>query len=148
MLLVEEALAILLRANAALVTLVGNRIYPGALSQTVAYPAIAYRLVDREHVTNLTGRTSSGLARSRFWFISTGKGLNGYADSKRVNEALRLCLFGYHGVVSNTSSPVVSLDIHNIVAVRTEDLYDDATQTYQVGCAYDVWAAEARPPEL
>lgn len=145
MLLVEEALSIVLRGNAGLVALVSTRITPGVLTQTSLYPALVYRLVDREHFTHLEGRTATGLARSTFRFFSTGKGANAYSDAKRVNEALRLCLFGFRGTVSNTASPVVTLDIQNIEPGRTDEFYDDPTQTWQVRSDYDVWASEAIP---
>lgn len=145
MLLIEEALQITLRGNAGLTALVGTRIVQGVLLQTTTFPAIAYRLVDRESFTHLGGRTSTGLARSTFRFFSTGKGASAYSDAKRVNEALRLCLFGFRGTVSNTASPVVTLDIQNIEPGRTDEFYDDPTQTWQVRSDYDVWASEQIP---
>lgn len=145
MLLVEEALQIVLRANTGLMALVGGRIMPGVLSQSTTYPAIAYRLVDREHFTHMSGRISTGLVRSGFRFFSAAKGTTAYADTKRVNEALRLCLMGFHGTVANQASPVVTLDIQNIEPAGTREFYDDPTQTWQVQSDYDVWASEQIP---
>ena len=147
MLLVEEAISSVLRGNAPLVALVAARIYPGVLPQTVTYPAIAYRLVDRESITHLAGRSATGLARSGFRFFSTAKGMNAYSDAKRLDEALRLCLAGFHGTVSNGASPANTLDIQIILPGRKDEFYDDPTQTWQVRADYDVWASEQVPTE-
>lgn len=145
MLLVEEALQIILRANAGLTALVGTRITPGVLSQSSAYPAIAYRLVDRDHATHLSGRASTGLARSGFRFFSASKGATAYSDTKRVNEALRLALMGFSGTVQSAASPPLTLHIQRIEPTGTREFYDDPTQTWQVQSDYDVWASEQIP---
>jgi hypothetical protein len=144
-LLLEAALRTLLGDDNGVSNIVGSRIFPGVLPQTVQYPAMAYRLVSREHERRLEPRGSSGLARSRFRFFSTAKGATAYADAKRLDEALRLCLDGYHGVVSDDQSPASTLRIHGAFAQTTFDQYDDKTQTHQVLTDYDVWAEETQP---
>jgi hypothetical protein len=141
--LVEEALSLVLRANAELVALVAGRIYPNVLPQVVTYPAISYRLVSRRHIDQLSNRGSTGLASSRFRFFSTSD--TGYAQVKRVAEALRLCLQGYRGTVSDGGSPAITLYIQNIEPMLAFDFYDDPTQTHQVISDFEVWAQEQQP---
>lgn len=144
-LLVEEALGYLLRGNTGLTSLVNLRMYPGILPQNVAYPTIAYVLVGREEFSHLSGRMSTGLARSSFRFFSVAKGVTAYAYAKRVNEALRLCLQGFSGTVGDGSSPEITLDIQGIELIGTREFYDDLTQTWQVQSDYDIAAPEEIP---
>jgi hypothetical protein len=139
MLLVEEAVSLILRADAGLAGLVGTRIYPGVLPQTVTYPALVYRLNDREHTIHMEPRHATGLTRSEMILFSTGKN---YADGKRVNEAVRLALYGFRGTVGTVPD---TLDIQVILPLWTDELYEDRTQTWQVRASYNVYASEQLP---
>lgn len=144
--LVEEALYKLLSANPGLSSLVSARIFPGVLAQTVTYPAIAYRVVGRDHVERLESRASGGLANSRIRFFSVAKGgVLAYAMAKAVDEALRLALQGFSGEISDGASPETTLTIDGIFPISTLDFYDDPTQTHQIASDFDVWATEQQP---
>jgi hypothetical protein len=141
--LIEEALYKVLTEDAGVSELVADRIYPGFLAQTVTYPAIAYRLVNRSRVDQLTDRRSTGLAQSRFRFFCTAQGPDRYAEAKRLEDAVRLALEGYSGEVTGESPEAVY--IQTIEPLGVNDFYDDATQTHQAIADYDVWASEQQP---
>lgn len=144
-LLIEQALYRLLTADAGVSAFVEDRVTPGFLKQTTLYPAIAYRLVSREHFGQLGDRGSLGLANSRFRFFSTVRGPKGpgvYADAKLLAEALRLCLQGYAGTVADGEQYIV---IQDISPDGESDSYDDATQTHQVVSDFDVFHSVQMP---
>jgi hypothetical protein len=151
-LLHEEALVIILKNDPGLTALVGSRIYPGVLPQLVVFPAIAYRLTNREHMERLEQRGSAGLVRSTFRLYSCSKGTSGvssaYGETKKVDAAVIQCLLGFHGTVSNTGTPPASLEVQHVRHVNTLEFYDDATETWQVVTEVDFWAAFERPPAL
>jgi hypothetical protein len=145
--LVEQALQKLLRTDAG-VSALGARIYPNQLPQTpISYPAAAVRLVSREHMgRRLERRGASGLARSRYRIFSTAEGTGGYAQAKRLDEAIRLCLDGFAGTVTDeTVSPQETVEIQGIEVLTSLDFYDDKTATHQVATDFDVWADEQQP---
>lgn len=148
--LINEAIRRHLIANAALVAVVGQRIYPNKLSQGVTYPAIAYRRAGKTTVEHLEEDNGghAGLAQFRIRFFSTTTQANGGSDTAfEVDELLRLAMQGFRGTVTDlTASPVETLEINTILHQTTFDGYDDETQTYQVISDYDVWAEEATPP--
>src|SRR5262245_41354471 len=120
------------------------------MAQTATFPALVYKLIDREHPPRLEQRASSGLARSRFRLFSTAKGhpaaSSAYGDAKRVDEALRLALAGYRGVVTNTGGN--ALFVNGVFPGNSIEFYDDPTQTWQVASEFDFWAQEALPIPL
>lgn len=145
--LVQEALYIHLTADAAVSAACPGGIHAGILTQTVTYPAAAYRKVSREQVGRIEDRGHSGLALQRFRFFSTcNLAEGGYDACKALDEAIRLSLQGYRGTVTDTSvSPNQTLELFGIFQQSSFDMYDDPTQTFQVITDYDVWAEELQP---
>lgn len=144
--LVEVAIAQLLRDNAGVAAIVGARIIPLVLDANVDYPAVLYRAVHGgEHYEDLDG--SSGLRRTRLGIYAThSKGRTNYKPVLQLAEAVRLALHGFSGTVTlDNSSPVESIFIGNISAGPFEDRFDDPTQTYQRLQIYDVWSNEDIP---
>lgn len=140
---VQEALYLRMTADAGVSAIATGGIWNGVLSQDALYPAIAYRRMDKETPLRLESRGHSGIAGHRFRFYSAAQQQD---DATELDEALRLCLHGFSGTITNTDlSPDESLDIQGIFQTNTFDFYDDPTQTYQVISDYDVWAEEPRP---
>ncbi len=123
-------------------------VWAGVLKQTTNYPAVAYRKVSHETQPRLNERGHSGLAMSRFRFFSTANLASGfgYDLATQLDEAIRLCLHGFKGTVTDDSiSPPATLEVFGIFQASSFDFYDDPTQTYQVISDYDVWAEETQP---
>lgn len=145
-LLPEQALQQILLADAAVVALVGARIYSPVLPQTVTYPAISIQLDKRDSVRQLNNRGSTGLAVSGYRIAAISQGPSKYAQAKRIAEAVRLALEGYSGTVTDsTVSPIESVRIQLISPEGSRDHYDDATQIHRVIADFDVWAGEQQP---
>jgi hypothetical protein len=153
--IVAQALFKILSTNTTLIALVGDRIYPGKLPQDVGggytYPAIVFRRVERSSLPILNpgepgeSRGSSGLQENRWRFFSIGLEPT-YSVQARLDEAIRLCLEGFQGVVTDeTISPVESIEIQGIFPLTSVDFNDDKTATFQVISDYDVWAGEQQP---
>lgn len=118
--------------------LVGNRVYPGVLTQSVTYPAITYQLLGREYFRRLYPRGSS-FAKSLFSFYCVQKSTSATATVKRVAQAVWACLDDYSGTVYDlTVSPPTSIDILGIRPDRVFDLTHDETETYQVIAQFEV----------
>lgn len=148
---IGEALFELLRTNAGVSAIIGNRIYPAILPQDCIYPAISFRksLLQKDPVLDVR---SSGLVKKRYLIFSTAQlvdsPMRAYAQAEQLDEAVRLCLEGFRGIVMNTISPPGSIEIQGIFHVLSQDLYDDSTQTYQTISGYEVWASEIQPNPL
>jgi hypothetical protein len=137
--LVEAALAQILKTDAALNALVSGRIYANVLKQDITYPAVAYRLRSREHALILEQRGSAGFVKSRFAIFSAGEE---YSDVKEVDETIRLAL---HGFQNNVIIGLEIFEIKGIFALTSTDFFDDTTQTHQVMSEFDVFHEEVQP---
>lgn len=142
---IHEAIRLKLLADAG-VSAITTRIYPGVLSQSVTYPAIAYRITGKDPVLKLEERGRNGLARFSIRFFSTtDRAHGGYDTAKNLDDAIRLCLEGFRGSISNDDSPIETVEIDGIFHSNTFDGYEDRTETFQVLTEYDVWAEEEKP---
>ncbi len=144
---VEQALHQLLTANAAIIALVGTRVYPGLFPQTALFPALTYRLVRREEDPTLSAsERTTGPVESQYVFYSAAKGATAYEDSKRLDEAVRLCISGFSGVVVlAASSPIESILIHGIFLADADEDFDLDTQTRQAMSLYRVRHSQTNP---
>ncbi len=144
---IEQALHQLLTANAAIAAMVGPRVYPGLFPQTAAFPALTYRLVRREAEATLgAGERTTGPVESQYVIYSAAKGLTAYEDSKRLDEAVRLCLMNFKGVVTLTaSSPVETISILGIFLADADEDFDLDTQTRQAMSLYRVRHSQTIP---
>jgi hypothetical protein len=139
MILVEAALAQILKTDARLNALVADRIYANVLRQDITYPAVAYRLRARERALILEPRGSAGFVKSRIAIFSAGEE---YGDVKAVDEAIRLALHGFQNLVT---IDLESFEIKGIFALTSIDFFDDTTQTHQVMSEFDVFHEEVQP---
>jgi hypothetical protein len=134
----EQALAKLLKAHAGVAALVGTRIYPGGvLPQSVTYPAIAYQMVGATSILALTEVSRTREKRVRFWSATEGVGT--YGNAKALDLAVRACLAGYTGTVSDGLSPASTIHIQAVLPLSSFDLYEAETQTHMVVSDYTVW---------
>lgn len=144
--LVEQALKQILSDDAGVVTLVGGKVFPGILSQSVTYPAVSYRQVHRKTEPVMDSATTTP-PNSHFWFVSAakGSGTEAYQKAKLIDEAIRLALQGYQGTVTLATSPPVSLYIQGIFFLDSADEYIDSTQTHEVGSLYAIRHEQQQP---
>lgn len=116
----------LLRANSAVVALVGDRIYPLVRPQGSALPAIVFTVVDDLPVNSLGGATS-GLVDALVQFDCYAKT---YVSAHAVAKAV---------------SDMLSKRVADPAAVRQakRDGYEDETELYRVSMDFSMWMKEA-----
>lgn len=146
---VEEALFKLLTEDAGVSPLIGTRIYPGDLTETTTYPAIAVRTETDTPEPVLDSRVV-GVPQKNFDFYVCSKGprndAQAYRQLRRVVEAMRLCLQGYSGVVGDALSPESFVTIQGIFRDVENDIpYDDKTGTHRSIARYNVRYVETHP---
>lgn len=139
---VEDALKIILSADADVTALVGNRIYSGFLPPNVTYPAVAFRKPDETRDPQLSSPTTDP-PDAEIVFFSVCKepvsGVSARRMASTIDKAIRQVLHGYADVVIDESaSPQGMMDIQGIFFSRGSDGYDDRTQTHQYGSVYRV----------
>ncbi len=140
MLQVEIAFNLLLRDDTAVTALVGARIYNSHAPQTYAGPYIVHRDASRETPDALDG--SLGLRKTRIRVYSAAKQ---YDQARAIDEAVRMAVEGFSGVVSNTDSPPDTLRIQYIKPVFSHDGGDPETKTEEIITDYEVTAHEEIP---
>src|SRR5512139_2220419 len=74
----------------AVTDLIGARLYPSVIPQDVAMPAVAYQLIDSQHVSSRSG--ISHLARSLYQFTCEAET---YAGADALADAVRGCWHDY-----------------------------------------------------
>ena len=91
----EEGLAAYLKAYAALIALVGQRIYPVKFPQTTTMPCVVFTRIDtpRELTHDMSGSTGT-LAHPRFQFEVWSET---YHAGKDITDILRTALNGKTG---------------------------------------------------
>lgn len=87
-----------LNGYSALTALIGNRLYPGLLPQSVPLPAITYQRISRAPASVRSGRDL--LVASRYQFNINGRV---YADVDAISTQLKLALQAY----TRTAAPRV-----------------------------------------
>jgi hypothetical protein len=85
-----------LTAQPAVIHLVAQRIYPLAIPQDVAMPAVAYQKVSGSRISAHDG--PSGWAEARVQFTCTAAE---YAEARAIADAIRVSLDGFRGVLHN-----------------------------------------------
>jgi len=107
---IEEALFYILGADATIDSLVDGRIYPNAVPQGKAMPAITYQQISgpREYTTD----GPVGLVMARY---QVNCWTETYAEARQLGEAVRLTLNGYIGTIE-------SLQIYGIFLENEGDL--------------------------
>ena len=118
--------------DAAVVALVGTRVYPKILPQNPGLPAITYQRISRVAVAdNLQGAGS--LARPRVQVDAWAKT---DADAITVGAAVRRRLNGFRGPVTGEG------DVRRIALETNQDLYDAELLLHRHSADYFVWHEE------
>lgn len=150
--IIEEAIPIVLMADAGVFAITGSRIKPGFLKQFTEYPAVAFSLLSRDSMNTDTlaweERGHAQIVESRFRFLSMSKGKGNLLAAKRLDEALRLALVGYAGPVTNSASPPETVTIQGVFADTCRDAYDDETETNIVDRVLRIVHSEVRPDPI
>lgn len=128
--MIETDLRAYLMAHPEVGPLVGNRIYPLALPQSPALPAVTYQRISTTRTRTKDGPTGAAEVRVQMscWSMS-------YIEAKRVADAIRHALDGYRG----------SMGGHYVYVAASEgelDFYEPDTQLYQVAADYLIWYEE------
>jgi hypothetical protein len=156
MLLVEEAVRILLAADAGVSAIAGTRIVNGFLDPAISEPAIGFKCkkigdLDTDSCDPSDHRGISGVAEYEIAIYSVSKGPQSSVTAKlvarRLDDAVRLAIDGYQGTVSDSGSPPSSNEIQRITFKDGDDGYFDTSQTHQFLSVYEVVAEEQRPLE-
>lgn len=138
------AVNLILKAAPAVSALVGTRIYPGPLPDTVIYPAIVRWIIDREEIGTLDPPEASGLVRTEMRLIAVSKNVSiekaevaAFAVFSAINDTLRA--FG-KGYVSNTASPVEKIWVDGISVSRNfQEDFNKTTFAWETSASWDIW---------
>jgi hypothetical protein len=107
--------------------LVGTRVYPVTLPQTVTLPAVSYLRVLAQHSHTYEGPCD--LARAR---IQIDAWAAAYGQAKAVAEAIRHALAHFQDAT-----------VQAALATTERDLYEPDVRTYRVSSDWFVWFSEA-----
>ncbi len=146
--LVEEAIVQILRLYTPLTDIIGARIYPMFMPQTMTFPAVYYEQSDEQEEATLEDPGSGGLVRVTVDFISASKGVGNFGDCRRTADALRQGLIAFPGgYVEDIDLPGRSIMIQKIFPadIGTDHDYDSITQIYRFARSFNVWAVKAIP---
>lgn len=127
----SEGLVDLLKNNPELSAIVSGRVYPLALPDNSAYPAITFQLVDSPKVRSQSG--SSGLSRPRYQFDCWAKT---YAQIEQMNLALNNLLEGYRGSLGQDHSSGGSFN------ELESDAFESETGLYHRIVDFRIWIKE------
>lgn len=103
----EKVIYALLRADAALAALVGERIYPGFIPMGTPLPALAYNQTSRLESNKVALRGGSVVVRSRIEVTAQAKT---FPAKKAVLDAVRAACRNRSGVIAGVSVNSVLVD--------------------------------------
>lgn len=137
---IEQALRQVLGAAAGVTDICGQRIYPGYLPQgLITWPALAYKVQGRSKEKVIEPGVKT-VADTEVHIYCLSNSANAYAETKRLSEAVRLCLEGYVGlVVRPGSDPEESVDIMGVFFDTHEDHDDPQLKLRQANSVFHVW---------
>lgn len=98
----EDALNTILSGNNGVKALVVARIYPNAIPQDAALPAIAYQVISTERDYNQEGQSSIAGPYVQITIEAAT-----YSSAKAVAAAVRAALSGYSGSVGSPTATVI-----------------------------------------
>lgn len=136
--LIKQAIKILLTEDPGIAALVGARIYPFRIPQTVTDPCIAWGRTNRKIDYVLNEAKTDKLIVCWFEFAAVAKGPGGDAISEDIDDALVELLSGWAGTVSTDDSPAETLTIQGIFHEKLRELYVDDLQQYITHSIYRV----------
>lgn len=142
--MIEQAIYEILTANAAVVALVSDRVYPGIITQGATLPALAYQPVEREIIQALNASCKLVRKRIRVFSVTRRETGGDYTGAFALDLAVNEALNRFAGEVFNNSvsPPVDSIKIQDIFAETRGLLPDDNTEARQVFSDFNVWGHE------
>lgn len=139
------ALVAALKADPAVVAIVGDRVFPGIVPQTVSLPAIAYQVVSlaRNRPRDLAGRNLIPSARIQISALSRS-----LSECEAAIEAVRQAIDAFRGDLGGAGLTVV-----DTIAIDERDLHEDvgdatARPIFRTVADYLVRFREPRPIRL
>lgn len=136
---IDQALKQIFLQNALVVSIVAGRVYPGYLPQSAVYPALVYQIEGRDKDFVVEPGIGT-VVKSEVHFYALSDSANAYAETKRLSEAVRLCLEGYSGTVTKTGSdPEETVEIQGIFFVTHQDHDDPVLKVRQANSIFYVW---------
>lgn len=143
---VHEALKLRLIADPGVLALVSERIYPATTPQKTLQPTVYYRTLNEDSDFIFDSPGYSGLGLYQIRYSAAANGLGSFSTAQEVRQAIRQCLEGFQGLITDTeSSPDETLDIKGIFLAGTDEFYHDPTQTHHAMVDFQVWADQQRP---
>lgn len=142
--LVEQAVYQILKTDAAIIALVGSRIFYGVLDQIVTYPAIAYRppaAGNRTLIRTMQGGCSLVSQRVHVYSASKGRGNAIAQQAALLDAAVSKALDEYSGTIEDlTVSPSESITIQAIFSTGLAHryVYDDPQQVHNFLTEFEI----------
>ncbi len=124
---IGEALVEWLLADSAIAALIGERLYPDVIPQDAARPAVAYQLIDVQHVPSRTA--GAHLARSLIQFTCDAET---YSGAKALATAIRQCW-------SDVNDIVVDVWLQGALIVNELDEYSEQRAAPVVRVDVAIW---------
>jgi hypothetical protein len=137
----EEDLITYIKADSETAALIGTRIFPLILPQSVTYPACVYTVISETHNNHLSGNIGGGLTNSLYQIdcYSTI-----YSETRSVKEALRNLLDGInHVVMGSTFVEAILLETTPADMVEAKDA--SQVDLYRVMMTFKVSYQESVP---
>lgn len=136
---IEEALVLLLKADAAVAALVAARVYPQAGYSDDVPPVVLYTTSDPERQLALNGYIDLYSVNVRFDCYGQAPA---YASAKAVSAAVRACLFGF--LRGNVTDGTHTVNVQGVFDAGGEDGLDPPVHGEErgvdyVGVSVEVW---------
>lgn len=131
---VRQALVAFILADAGIVNIIGARIFPLKMPQSVDQPSIVYTRVSGLSGHHMAGR--DGLARTRIQVDCWSKSADA---SSALANLVKDRLDGYRGVMG--SGPL-AVDVQGVFFSDERESFDDAVKMYNTGRDYFINFAE------
>jgi len=137
---IKQAVYKVLSTNSGITALASGGVFGGKLPQRITAPAIVFRLEDTEDMPILNSPGVSNLTKSTFRFgcVARGDGNGAYDIASELDAALRACLQGLSGTISDDLSPESTIGIAGAWRIHASDFYDDPTETYWVRSDWEI----------
>jgi len=137
--MIEEAIFKILKDDAAVAAIVGDKIVPQRAAQQTDLPYVVYELISSQHMKDMDG--ASGLANPLFRLTSWE---TTYAKVKALAEAVRLALVGFRGTIDGNVIQGIFLENQlDGFDLRPDGSEGNADRVIQ---EWSIWYCEPVPP--
>lgn len=131
---IEEALAAHILADADITALIGDRIYPNVAPQDAELPLLVYQRISSPRVRSQSG--PSGLAHPRFQIRAKAAS---YSEARDLAGKVRVSLDGFAGTMGGGGGVSVGATFLD----NERDAYEDALKAHSVPMDFIIWHREA-----